>query len=857
MLARLRPEIIAAGVLAAVVGADAQPRPPADPIRRPRRPVADRYIVVVHPQDDPDAIAAASAQIGGGRIRRVYRHAVRGFSMTMPEAAAQRVARDPRVAYVEQDGVTVGDQVSAQSSPFNWGLDRIDQRGLPLDGQFRFAADGSGVNAYVMDSGIRARHPGFEGRAVGAVNVTDDGIPSDQDCDGHGTHVSGILGSGPAGVAKGVTLYSVKVLNCESTGTWSEYIAGIDWVIANHRKPAVINASIGGGYLSAVHEAVRRAVANGITFVASAGNGSSDACGAFPGAVSEIIAVGSSSVNDIRASYSNYGPCVDLFAPGVDITSLSNLDNGNTVRSGTSMAAPHVAGAAALYLQRHPDASPEEVRAALTNAATRNVVVNAGLGPNLLLYTAYLGDAVVPAVAITSPAAGATIRETVTAAASASDDVEMREVQFRVSGTLIGRDVTAPYAVALDTTKFANGAHVLEALAVDVAGNVNRRTVPVTIQNVAASGSWISGAVGGGDDGHASYAGSTFVVEGGGSQLWGASDMFQFAHQPWTGDGDLIASLASLTRPSDATQAMAGLMFRESLASESRHVAIVISSDGKLKFRRRTQTGGDTASDGPVTGSTYVPRWLKLSRRGNVFAAAVSADGRSWTAVHVPQTVALPQSLHVGVLALRSGGTGLARATFSHLGLGRVPDGWTPIDLGAVGAPGRTEHLNGEFVVKAAGAELWGSEDAAHFVHRQWSGDVDVIARVTHAVAPTGSAVALAAVSIRESLAANARHASMVVTSEGKAKFRRRIDVGGATLSDGPSAGSVTLPRWIRLRRSGQYITAYLSTDGIEWQQVHTTQLMPLSTSVHVGLLGLRSGGSALADVRFDQVAIR
>jgi hypothetical protein len=726
---------------------------------------------------------------------------------------------------------------------------------------FRYSADGSGVNAYVLDSGIRVTHRGFEGRAVGAVNFVGDGVAPDQDCNGHGTHVAGILGSAPAGVAKGVTLHSVKVLGCSNLGTWDAYIAGIDWVIANHRKPAVINASIGGGYVGAAQEALRAAVASGITVVGAAGNENLDACTRIPGAVPEVITVGSSTLsNDARAAYSNHGPCVDLFAPGDAISSLSHLsDDGQTVLSGTSMAAPHVAGAVALYLQRYPQARPEEARAALISAATRNSVVNAGSGSaNLLLYTASLGDVVPPSVGITAPAAGATLRGTVTATAAASDDVEMREVQFRMSGVQIGRDATAPYAVALDTATFSNGAYVLEAVAVDTAGNVNRRTVPVTISNAAAAtGTWSTYAVGGGSSGRAGYAGSTFTVDGGAGAVWDTTDRFQFAHQPWSGDGDLVAHLTSLTRPTDASVGMAGVMLRESLASGSRHVAIVITTDGKLKFRRRTQTGGTTSSDGPSSATTYAPRWLKLSRRGNVFSAYVSGDGRGWTPVHVPQNIVLPSSLYGGVLALGSGATGVARATFSHVGLGRVPEGWTPIDLGAVGALGRSEYVNGSYNLRAAGTQLWGSEDAAHFVYRPWNGDVDVIARVTHAVAPTGSTVALAAVSIRESLAPNARHASMVVSTEGKAKFRRRTSAAGATLSDGPSVGSLTLPRWIRLRRSGNYFSAYLSADGLSWQQVHTTQLIPLSSSVYVGLLGLRSGGSALADIRFDRVSVR
>ncbi len=780
--------------------------------------------------------------------------------MDMTEAAAQRLAQDPRVAYVEQDGIITGAAVTVQTVSNQWGLDRIDQRGRSTNAEYRYAADGAGVNVYVLDSGIRVTHEDFGGRAFAGFDGVYDGRPSNQDCHGHGTHVAGIIGGAQAGVAKAAWLYSVRVLGCDNTGTWSGFIAGVDWVVANHHSPAVINASINGGYLTSVHQAVQRAVSTGISVVVAAGNEASDACRYFSG-IPEAITVASTDNRDLRAAYSNFGPCVDLFAPGSGILSLSNgSDGGYATMSGTSMAAPHVAGGVALYLQHHSSAGPEEVRAALRSAATRNAVGNGGAAsPNRLLFTTSLGDVKAPALSITAPAAGATLSGTATVAATSSDDVEMRELQFRLSGIEVGRDATAPYSLTFDTTKYSNGSHLLEVIAIDTAGNAMNRRITVTIGNSAAATTttgWSPSGIGTGG-GQAAYSAAGLVIDARGSDLWGSADNFEFAHRTWTGDGDLTAYVASIARPSDAAFAMAGVMFRESLAPGSRYAALVIGTDGKLKFRRRTQPDGATSSSGPATGTTYAPRWLKLSRRGSTFTAYTSTDARTWAVVHVPETLPLPATLEVGTLALRSGGAGVARATFSHVGIARLPDGWTGIDMGAVGAPGRADYASGVWHVNGGGTDLWGTKDAAHFVYHPWSGDVEITAKVQSIAAPSGSTFALAGLSIRESLAPDARHASIIVTTQGKAKFRRRLTAGGSTLSDGPTTGAISIPVWLRLRRTGQSFSAFISSDGESWEQVHTTQSVPLSPSAYVGIVGLRGGGTAVGDVRITNLTVR
>jgi subtilisin family serine protease len=350
--------------------------------------VPDQYIVVLRPGSGPAARGAArqSALRVGARIRHDYSNALEGFAGTLPAAAVEALRRNPNVASIEADQTfTVADI----ESPATWGLDRIDQRTLPLSNSYSYAATGAGVTAYIIDTGIRYSHAEFGGRAVTGFDAVDGG--SADDCNGHGTHVAGTVGGSVYGVAKSVNLVGVRVLDCQGSGTTSGVIAGIDWVTGNHQagQPAVANMSLGGGPSSALDTAVRNSIADGVTYAIAGGNDNTSACNSSPARVGEAITVGATTSADARASFSNYGTCLDLFAPGSSITSawLTSDTATNTI-SGTSMATPHVAGAAALVLQGTPSASPAAVRDGLVNQATAGVVTNPGTGsPNRLLST--------------------------------------------------------------------------------------------------------------------------------------------------------------------------------------------------------------------------------------------------------------------------------------------------------------------------------------------------------------------------------------------------------------------------------------------------------------------------------------
>ena len=393
-------------VLAAVAGAMLVPgcRPqdgPAGPtelsdVAAPRfssSSIPDQYIVVFK-SSLPDAAAQARALVAqhGGTLRFTYTAAIKGFSAKLPAAAVDALRRNPNVASIEEDQVVQG--AGVQAVPTLWSLDRIDQRSLPFDNTFGYANAGAGVNVYILDTGIRLTHKEFGGRVVGGFTAFNDAYGT-SDCNGHGTHVAGIVGASTYGVAKGATLYSVRVLDCNCVSSWSAILAGIDWVTANRVLPAVINASWAGYASSTVTQAVQNSTKAGITWVVAAGNYSSDVSGWSPANTPEAITVGSTGENDAMDAYSDYGSLVDLFAPGRNIYSTYHLSDTSIARlSGTSMASPAVAGAAALYLAANPASTPAQVSSALTGNATQGVLTSLGAGsPNRLLYTGFIGNA--------------------------------------------------------------------------------------------------------------------------------------------------------------------------------------------------------------------------------------------------------------------------------------------------------------------------------------------------------------------------------------------------------------------------------------------------------------------------------
>jgi subtilisin family serine protease len=351
------------------------------------RPLAGRYIVVLRGSDDPLAVGVATANLSRGRLRRVYNAALHGFAVDLPEAAARALAGDPRVLYVEQDGVLT--LAASAQGVASWGLDRINQRTLPLDGDDRSSRDGTGVNVHVVDTGIRVSHAEFGGRAfIGGDYVDPNG--NGNDCHGHGTHVAGTIGGATYGVARNVTLWGHRVLDCTGAGSTSALIAAVDAITQDStRRPAVVNLSLAAPASLALDAAIRRSISSGVTYVVAAGNGDVDAARLSPARVAEAITVGATTGNDRRASFSNFGAVLDLFAPGQSITSAAIAnDTALTTMSGTSMASAHVAGVAALHLGDHPNASPASVQSALIAAASDGVVTGLGAGsPNRLLYS--------------------------------------------------------------------------------------------------------------------------------------------------------------------------------------------------------------------------------------------------------------------------------------------------------------------------------------------------------------------------------------------------------------------------------------------------------------------------------------
>lgn len=429
------------------------------------------YLVMLRETADR-APAAAAIREEGGTVRRSYRAAVDGYAVTMTAAGARRLRADPRVAAVVADTVvSVGDgPAAAGANPMSqsgavWGLDRIDQRTRPLDGVYRYATDGAGVRAYIVDTGIRTTHSEFTGRtAPGMTAIADGGGTAD--CHGHGTHVAGTVAGTVYGVAKAATIVPVRVLGCTGSGSSSGVVAGLDWIAANHPAgtPGVANLSLGGGANPVLDQAVRNLSAAGVTVVVAAGNDANDACLNSPGRVAEAITVGASTSSDARSSFSNHGACVDLFAPGSSIRAAHHTgDTATAHMSGTSMAAPHVAGVAARALSRSPAATPAQVQAALVADATADVLSGVGAGsPNLLLNADPFAGALITTI---GPRPASLINTTSTTVEFSANVPATYECRLDAGAYI---PCTSPHTLS----GLADGARTFRVRATDAAGNV-------------------------------------------------------------------------------------------------------------------------------------------------------------------------------------------------------------------------------------------------------------------------------------------------------------------------------------------------------------------------------------------------
>ena len=351
--------------------------------------IKNQYIVILNKDIGPAKDFAQNiAKQHGGRVLQSYDSALKGFAIYLPDTAGtafiEAMKKNPQVLSVENDTV-VNIDATTQSNP-DWGLDRIDQKALPLNSTYSYSQTGSGTTAYIVDTGILSTHQEFSGRVLNGYTAISDGNGT-TDCNGHGTHVAGTVGGTTYGVAKSVKLVPVRILGCDGSGASSNVIAGLDWILKNGSKPAVVNMSLGGAASSSLDSAVENLYNNGYVMVVAAGNSNTDACTSSPARTSNAITVAATDNSDTRASYSNYGSCVDIFAPGSQINSSWIGSNTATkVLNGTSMATPHVAGVVAEMLQSTPTATPQTISTNLLNQATSNVVKNPSGSPNRLLY---------------------------------------------------------------------------------------------------------------------------------------------------------------------------------------------------------------------------------------------------------------------------------------------------------------------------------------------------------------------------------------------------------------------------------------------------------------------------------------
>ncbi|MDB4891613.1 MAG: peptidase and in kexin sedolisin [Gemmatimonadetes bacterium] len=592
-------------------------------------PIPGRYIVQFRKSSSTSLKdAALVSQSYGGAVEHVYGAALNGAVMTMSATAAAALRSDVRVLSIEQDQVF--SVSSVQSSPPSWGLDRIDQRARPLDQSFTYNVSGAGVTAYIIDTGINFAQADFGGRAVTGYDAITAGGTA-LDCNGHGTHTAGTVGSNTYGVAKGVRLVAVRVMDCAGSGTTSSVIAGVDWVTRNVTRPAVANMSLGGSFSAALNTAVENSILAGITYAVSAGNSTADACGQSPAAAPNVISVGATGSSDDFASFSNFGSCVHINAPGVNITSLWIGASGTTTTiSGTSMASPHVAGVAALYLQANPSATPAQVRSALTSNATPNVITGVPAStPNLLLYEGFIGSATAPVAPV------ARFNSTCTALSCSFDATPTTALasatyswNFGDGSTASGKIVSRTYAAsgtynATLTVTDANGSNV-KTRAMTVAGAANQS--PTATISAPAVNAVMSQGVG------VSFAGSASDPEdgalSGASLVWTSSINGQIG----TGTSFTKTNLSAGTH----TIALTATDSKGATSSATRTITVTAAANQPPTATISTPTAGSFAQGVTVSfaGSATDPEDGALAGASLVWTSSINGQigtGASFT----------------------------------------------------------------------------------------------------------------------------------------------------------------------------------------------------------------------------------